>query len=102
MLTRIELPFNCLFLIVSSQFIVVFTFSTADNCFGSVYYAHGILELARQKIGRQERLFFFFQGNIWAFNFIWIIEGDVLLKELLSINILIIIIMSNGCNGEKS
>ena len=34
MLTLIELPFDYSFLIVSSQFIVVFTFSTADNCFG--------------------------------------------------------------------
>ena len=31
MLTRIELPFDSLFPIVSSQLIVVFTFSTADN-----------------------------------------------------------------------
>ena len=33
MLTHIELPFDSLFLIVSSQFIVVFTFSTADHLF---------------------------------------------------------------------
>ena len=33
MLTHIELPFDYIFLIVSSQFIVVFTFSTADNFF---------------------------------------------------------------------
>ena len=32
MLTHIELPFDSIFLIVSSQFIVVFTFSIADNC----------------------------------------------------------------------
>ena len=36
MLTHMELPFDYLFLIVSSQFIVVFTLSTADNCFGLV------------------------------------------------------------------
>jgi len=35
MLTHIEWPFDCLFLKVSSQFIVVLIiFSTADNCFG--------------------------------------------------------------------
>ena len=33
MLTHIELPFDTFFLIFSSQFIVVSTFSTADNCF---------------------------------------------------------------------
>ena len=34
MLTHIEWPFYCLFLKVSCQFVLVFTFvSTADNCF---------------------------------------------------------------------
>ena len=33
MLTHIEQPFDTLFLIVSNKFIVIFTFSTAENCF---------------------------------------------------------------------